>query len=663
MFKNSSRFILTDVLPFELPVIFSNKNFAKYLSDNFAKYKDKSPDLDKMLRNFSIPHKYKIIKDKQNCREISLMNPIAQIQASYFIDKYQHNLLHYLELYGKHSLRKPVEISPTSYSEKDLKKQHDKYQDLFDVYGIEDAPMDLEDSLYFENYFISKEFNRIHSFENNMNKMIKLERRFNYLLKTDLENCFNSIYTHSISWSYYGDKDLAKQHINSKSFANRFDTLMQRSNYNETNGILIGPNLSRLFVEVIFSKIDTKIVKEFKNKDLNEEKDFKYFRYIDDIYVFFNDKNKEKVMLDIIKRCFNEYNLRLNDSKTFTESRPFFFKKKWYYEANRTVSLVDDYVNEQIKSINDTGKVSQKNLNRNKLHSKIRNVIKNNDDNKIRISNYLTSSFSNIISTYISDICKKTDNSKDKINLLNSNENISFFTTIITSTIYIVSINLSYTNVNYLFQIMSLLYKNYIKDNINDDFSISFNFSLNDIESIIESNYNKTEISNLIILLTLLEYKINKNTIENILEYISKNIENEEEPDLFIFISIAFYIYKNKLEDLDEYVNEIIKKKIKKYLSSDYYKNYYKDGNFIETFGTSLRSSSYYFFNAFYHYPKINDNNKNILGKLIYPKNINTTNGPIDIFKKYKNSFINWDQTINDSIKIMLLKKNSPSYQ
>lgn len=37
---------------------------------------------------------------------------------------------------------------------------------------------------------------------------------------------------------------------------------MQKSNYNETNGILVGPEFSRWVAEVIFSRIDS----ELKNK-------------------------------------------------------------------------------------------------------------------------------------------------------------------------------------------------------------------------------------------------------------------------------------------------------------------------------------------------------------------------------------------------------------
>ena len=37
---------------------------------------------------------------------------------------------------------------------------------------------------------------------------------------------------------------------------------MQEMNYNETNGIVIGPEFSRIFAEVILQQIDTSVERE-----------------------------------------------------------------------------------------------------------------------------------------------------------------------------------------------------------------------------------------------------------------------------------------------------------------------------------------------------------------------------------------------------------------
>jgi hypothetical protein len=63
-------------------------------------------------------------------------------------------------------------------------------------------------------------------------------------------------------------KNYAKQQLNKtkSTFPFKFDQLMQRSNYNETNGIIIGPELSRIFAEIIMQSVDNNII-----NDLNKE--------------------------------------------------------------------------------------------------------------------------------------------------------------------------------------------------------------------------------------------------------------------------------------------------------------------------------------------------------------------------------------------------------
>ena len=43
---------------------------------------------------------------------------------------------------------------------------------------------------------------------------------------------------------------------------------MQRSNYNETNGIIIGWEISRIFSEVILQEIDRKVISLLEEKNL-----------------------------------------------------------------------------------------------------------------------------------------------------------------------------------------------------------------------------------------------------------------------------------------------------------------------------------------------------------------------------------------------------------
>ena len=85
-------------------------------------------------------------------------------------------------------------------------------------------------------------------------------------LKVDVANCYNSIYTHSISWAICG-KENAKKYMRTKlpatlkadyELADLLDVFMRYQKNNETNGIVVGPFTSRIFSEIILASLDNK---------------------------------------------------------------------------------------------------------------------------------------------------------------------------------------------------------------------------------------------------------------------------------------------------------------------------------------------------------------------------------------------------------------------
>ncbi len=83
-------------------------------------------------------------------------------------------------------------------------------------------------------------------------EFINLEKKFDVFCSIDVAKCFDSIYTHSITWAVK-NKEFSKQNRHVKnSFGTIFDRLMQSINYNETAGILIGPEVSRIFQRFFF---------------------------------------------------------------------------------------------------------------------------------------------------------------------------------------------------------------------------------------------------------------------------------------------------------------------------------------------------------------------------------------------------------------------------
>ena len=71
--------------------------------------------------------------------------------------------------------------------------------------------------------------------------------RYTHLVKADIKNFYPSIYTHSIAWAIHG-KNFIRKDRNRHDYrflGNRLDRLFQYSNDQKTNGIPIGPVVSR----------------------------------------------------------------------------------------------------------------------------------------------------------------------------------------------------------------------------------------------------------------------------------------------------------------------------------------------------------------------------------------------------------------------------------
>ena len=95
---------------------------------------------------------------------------------------------------------------------------------------------------------------------------------------------------------------MAKDSINADTFEKNFDQLMQHTNYNETNGIVVGPEISRIFAEIILQAVDLAILRQLKDKGYTLGRDYEIRRYVDDSYVYTNSRK----VLDDIYNAYKE---------------------------------------------------------------------------------------------------------------------------------------------------------------------------------------------------------------------------------------------------------------------------------------------------------------------------------------------------------------------
>jgi hypothetical protein len=375
--NSPNRALVSDVLPYELPITFSNRNFYRFIEDNKIKISDSkiewginSPHFKYLIKLLfglndpalianetdtsigfhskaltTVPFEYKISHKENDFRTLTLIHPKNQVTVVNLYHKYSDLILYYSSI-SDFSIRYPYRVARYYYHKDKTFFKHLAFDHEHHV--PEDANREY---VSLKTFFSYKDISNIYKFYESY-RYHRCEKKYNKLYKFDISKCFDSIYTHSIAWSLL-DKESVKYnlHDSKKTFAGEFDKVMQNLNYGETNGIVIGPEVSRIFAELIFQKIDNSVLQQLKIKSPNSyhKKDFEAFRYVDDIFLFYNDENILINFLKIYKLELKKYGLYVNDSKSI------FYEKPLITNISRAkikvVKLIDEKIKIKLESI------------------------------------------------------------------------------------------------------------------------------------------------------------------------------------------------------------------------------------------------------------------------------------------------------------------------
>lgn len=144
-------------------------------------------------------------------------------------------------------------------------------------------------------------------------KIRKEENRIGkkYIFKTDIQNFFPSIYTHSIPWVLVGKLEAKKNKGKPNEYYNQLDSFIQRCQRGETHGIPTGSFVSRLIAEIYLCKLDK-----------NMEK-YSYVRYVDDFEFAYNDESEKVEFYKDLTKELNSLNLKVKVEKNQVDSFPF----------------------------------------------------------------------------------------------------------------------------------------------------------------------------------------------------------------------------------------------------------------------------------------------------------------------------------------------------
>ncbi len=311
--------LLTDTLPYEVPFSFTNFHLHSTLTKH---EKDLPESLIRWLipsnsEKVTIPYNYGIRYSTGKIRTLSIVHPRSQILLCKF---YETNSALILEGCSKSrfSIRKPVNVAKTFY-EKYLSKAG-VIQIQEKLVESEKPPFGLQDSQA-SSYFAYEKYQLLHRFFDSW-EFINLEKKFELMQSLDIAKFFYNIYTHTISWAIKS-KSFVKENLNKSSFENDFDKLICKLNYNETNGIVVGPEFSRIFAELILQDIDQKVEQALFRNSKVFGKDYVVRRYVDDYFVFANDRDLLNEIQNLIRDELGKIKLYLNEKKTQISERPF----------------------------------------------------------------------------------------------------------------------------------------------------------------------------------------------------------------------------------------------------------------------------------------------------------------------------------------------------
>lgn len=339
--KNKYRVLLSEVLPYETPLFFDNVGFYSHLVTERITEADLNELFMLKPDDYTIPFNYKVQRNaRKGSRALSVIHPVSQLSVVDFYKKYDLSLLQATND-GPFSLR---------YIHAVAKLHYDASKELIIERTLPEKDMDTEEeeqTKEYVSYFTYRSIDRMYKFFNGM-PLFRLEQKFAMMRKLDVTGCFYHIYTHSVAWAIMG-KEVAKDTIGYKTLGNEFDTLMQRCNYNETNGIVVGPEVSRIFAEVIFHRIDLNVMTSLKDRGYVFGVHYEVRRYVDDMIVFANDEKTLDVIESIIEKELSFFKLDLNKSKRTTQVRPFGTPISCCKQD--VINLFDKYRDDQILNI------------------------------------------------------------------------------------------------------------------------------------------------------------------------------------------------------------------------------------------------------------------------------------------------------------------------
>ena len=341
--RNKLDYLLTDIMPVEVSELFTYSKFYEFLIS-------KQPILDEIVtevrvkksQNKSVlfcsdgrwataPLKYNVLKGTDSLRELNLVQPLSALNIYLFVECYQKEILSYLSDNSVFSLRYHRK-NPNLYYKGKVNRVTHYFEKV--AHKVDRAILQ-QTGAYFNIY----KYNSLSSFVNS--RLWRMSNfQYKHFAKADYKSCFGSIYTHAFKWI------IEKNVVDSKNANNTnlfivIDRLLQNINGYSSNGLIVGPEFSRMMAELLLQTIDIDVKEELEKQELKLSRDYRVFRYVDDLFIFANTQEDVEQIIQAYSLKAQRYLLYLNESKYQKCQTPVILSS-WLSETRQLSDRIGD---------------------------------------------------------------------------------------------------------------------------------------------------------------------------------------------------------------------------------------------------------------------------------------------------------------------------------
>lgn len=326
--RSKYRVAVSDILPYERPIFFTNRFFVRFMKNygiqcrngRLVATKNLCPGLASMLALLGgvegakrPAFQYRIAKSStEQGRRLSVIHPYHQVSMVEFYDRYKTLILDYCQR-SRYSIRYPYKMAVVQKKPKGFPKY------------LSDEPQDSYPEESIKHFFAYKHYHNINEFYDDY-RYLRAERRFALMEKTDLEHCFDSVRPEQLSEAMFGcvmgcAEGTMPYHFwqLNQSYENRPE------NGGSGTGLVIGPEFSRLYAEIILQRVDVDCETKLEREGIELNRDYVFYRYVDDGFLFCNTEDVRTRFNVVYGVCLAKYGLKQGgeDKHMYFNRRPF----------------------------------------------------------------------------------------------------------------------------------------------------------------------------------------------------------------------------------------------------------------------------------------------------------------------------------------------------